>query len=340
MMAEFPQPDAMQPEPSSQMTNSNKSEANKSTLVDREVGSSFREMIARDLANKPVSKLLGKIDRKKSLEEYDVFNITYCIGERRYQVSAGTFQRAQQQSSSKLTRNTNSTSSKYHVLLDSGFGGKLLIGENSLKFYNVLKNREGKTATFIFGAGSPVRTNKIVLLRGLGEAYVVPGNLSCIAGREWLAARNAIMNFSSDSVSLDGMPAQYPAHLLDSSTLIDAVGGQEDSAVSSVAGKGHAGPGVFQGEHEKELRACRDGTQVSRPETFYSEVDELNLPVNLVFVLNSAEVSDQELEDAVLRGWLSTKQDSHEQNSPTVWKSSKILFCSKPKLPALLALFL
>ena len=69
---------------------------------------------------------------------------------------------------------TNRTSEKHLVLLDSGFGGLLLSGEDSLTFYTILSRRVGKTIKFIFGAGESISTNKIVLLKGLGEAHVVP----------------------------------------------------------------------------------------------------------------------------------------------------------------------
>ena len=208
---------------------------------------------------------------------------------------------------------TNSTSDKHLVLLDSGFGGLLCIGEESLPFYKILSRRTGVTVKFIFGAGETISTNKIVTLRGLGDAHVVPGRLACIAGREWLAEKRAIMDFSADKVNMGkfGQFESKPAHILDPSTFGDgkSLGQEKVSQLGETSGAGKGADGV--GSHvnvaskcQNQLSTCGSNGEESGRAGARVECDELLLPMNLFTASISSEVDERQLEEAVLKGWL------------------------------------
>ena len=121
-----------------------------------------------------------------------------------------------------------------------------------------------------------------------------------VAGRQWLRSRRAVMDFGNDTVKLHGaVELSKPSHELQQGLLGACcspveTGNQKQAfaAVASIPGQGAQGPS----DGMAEVCCC----------------DELRFGYNLHVYCTSSAVSEKQLEEAVLEGWLSVRREIEE----------------------------
>ena len=216
---------------------------------------------------------------------------------------------------------TNVTSNLSKILLDSGFSGLLVIGEETLSEHykeDILKEKtmlSSVAPNIIFGAGKPQKCLKVTTLRNIGDCLVVAGTLGLIAGREWLKKKRAIMDFGENTVKLQGISGvSTPSHELQPSFLrasgsqVETDNDKQAAAVASIPGQGARCSAAGHAED-----CC----------------DELRYGYNLFTITTGSttggEIDDRQIEEAVLDGWMSEVTRSEATTNPVEVERGKAL---------------
>ena len=250
-----------------------------------------------------------------SVDPKELKNVVYTISERTFK--AASARKAKKDSSNKTgtfrnsfqsCTSTNITSNRPTILLDSGFSGCLVIGEECLRENyqkDIIRERSlqfSSAPSIVFSSGKPQRSLKLVTLRNIGDCLVVEGRLALIAGREWLKMKRAIMDFGSNTVKLQGISGvSTPSHELQPGLLGASCGQVETcnqeqafAAVASIPAQGAQRPS----DGVAEVCCC----------------DELRFGYNLHVYCTSgavseADVDDKQIEEAVLDGWIAGRSE-------------------------------
>ena len=172
------------------------------------------------------------------------------------------------------TNDTNDAEEDY-VMVDSGFSGEAVVGEewlqrNAHKFKAVKKLGKRSRATYTFGAGVPIRpvdSARITHSRfGNIRVDVVPGKLPFLVGRRLLRAKGVKLDFEKDVLEINGKKSKS-AHKIVLSSLDDGEPARKHSGTLDCGAKEVAcnqNPGKADGSASSTGTAQLDQSQSYR----------------------------------------------------------------------------